>query len=185
MLPQPSSALEKALIGAEPEGYIRVFLDAGPTMATLLRAVASTGPAGSYARRVLAADSRRTPIASAARRSGRRAERPRARRAPAVAQRPERTRHRRRADGVAEHVPHPHQEHLREARRHQPAGSRRREPTNSACRAFRLRVVLQRRLNRTNATRSGHATCLGPESPRPITRRCDVGSPGPFVRSEL
>jgi LuxR family maltose regulon positive regulatory protein len=51
-------ALERALILAEPEGYVRTFLDAGPAMMILLRKAASQGSAISYARRLLAASSR-------------------------------------------------------------------------------------------------------------------------------
>ena len=40
---------------AEPEGYVRVFIDEGPPMASLLRAAAKQGTAWKYARRLLAA----------------------------------------------------------------------------------------------------------------------------------
>ena len=59
------AALEQALTLAEPEGYVRVFLDEGPSMTTLLRAAAQQGRAADYARYLLAADNsraRRTPI---------------------------------------------------------------------------------------------------------------------------
>ena len=40
---------------AEPEGYVRIFADEGPPMASLLRAAAKQGTAGNYVRRLLAA----------------------------------------------------------------------------------------------------------------------------------
>ena len=40
---------------AEPEGYVRIFTDEGPPMASLLRAVAKQGITPSYVRRLLAA----------------------------------------------------------------------------------------------------------------------------------
>jgi LuxR family maltose regulon positive regulatory protein len=49
------TALRRALTLAEPEGYVRVFLDNGPPMAVLLGAVAKQGAASSYVRRLLAA----------------------------------------------------------------------------------------------------------------------------------
>ena len=33
---------------AEPEGYVRVFIDEGPPMAALLRALAKQGTAGTW-----------------------------------------------------------------------------------------------------------------------------------------
>jgi len=50
-----ADALERALIRAEPEGCLRVFVDAAPTLIAPLRAVAPTSDAARYARRVLAA----------------------------------------------------------------------------------------------------------------------------------
>jgi LuxR family maltose regulon positive regulatory protein len=49
------SALDKALSLAEPEGYVRTFLDQGPPMAHLLYQVIERGTASPYARRLLAA----------------------------------------------------------------------------------------------------------------------------------
>jgi LuxR family transcriptional regulator, maltose regulon positive regulatory protein len=49
------TSLRRALTLAEPEGYVRIFVDEGPQMASLLRALAKDGDAGSYARRLLAA----------------------------------------------------------------------------------------------------------------------------------
>ena len=46
--------LERALALAEPEGYVRMFLDEGPPMATLLAAAAQRGTAPAYVRRLLA-----------------------------------------------------------------------------------------------------------------------------------
>jgi LuxR family maltose regulon positive regulatory protein len=47
--------LSDALTLAEPEGYLRVFLDEGSRMRDLLRTATARGLAGSYTRRVLAA----------------------------------------------------------------------------------------------------------------------------------
>ncbi|MET0764473.1 MAG: LuxR C-terminal-related transcriptional regulator [Blastococcus sp.] len=49
------AALSRALELAEPEDYVRSFVDEGPPMADLLRAIATPGPVGTYARRLLAA----------------------------------------------------------------------------------------------------------------------------------
>ena len=55
------ASLQRALTLAEPEGYVRVFVDLGPPMAALLRAAArvapgeGTGIARDYVRRLLAA----------------------------------------------------------------------------------------------------------------------------------
>ena len=49
------SALERALALAEPEGYVRVFVDEGPSMASLLRLVAKDRSAPAYVRQLLAA----------------------------------------------------------------------------------------------------------------------------------
>jgi LuxR family maltose regulon positive regulatory protein len=51
------AALQRALTLAEPEGYVRIFADEGQPMASLLRAVAKTGFAPGYVRRLLAATS--------------------------------------------------------------------------------------------------------------------------------
>ena len=54
-IPAALACLERALTLAEPEGYVRVFVDEGPPMASLLRAAAKQGIARDYARRLLAA----------------------------------------------------------------------------------------------------------------------------------
>ena len=54
-IPAALACLERALTLAEPEGYVRVFIDEGPPMASLLRAAAKQGTAWKYARRLLAA----------------------------------------------------------------------------------------------------------------------------------
>jgi LuxR family maltose regulon positive regulatory protein len=54
-MPVAVATLRRALTLAEPEGYARIFVDEGPPMAVLLRAVARQGRAGSYVRRLLAA----------------------------------------------------------------------------------------------------------------------------------
>jgi len=47
--------LTQALLLAEPEGYVRTFVDEGPALAGLLRRVAGRGVAPNYARRMLEA----------------------------------------------------------------------------------------------------------------------------------
>ncbi len=54
-IPAALASLERAMTLAEPEGYVRVFADEGPPMASLLRAAAKQGTAPSYVRRLLAA----------------------------------------------------------------------------------------------------------------------------------
>jgi LuxR family maltose regulon positive regulatory protein len=51
----PIAALERALTVAEPEGFIRIFVDEGPRMARLLYKALSRGIAPDYVRRLLAA----------------------------------------------------------------------------------------------------------------------------------
>ncbi len=55
-LPASRATLEQALTLAEPEGYVRVFLDEGPPMTALLRAAAQQGQGRDYARHLLAED---------------------------------------------------------------------------------------------------------------------------------
>ena len=45
--------LERALTLAEPEGYVRVFVDEGPRMVALLQAAAKRGIAPGYVQRLL------------------------------------------------------------------------------------------------------------------------------------
>jgi LuxR family maltose regulon positive regulatory protein len=47
-------ALDRAITLAEPDGYLRVFVDEGPPMARLLKESAKSSPARAYVRRVLA-----------------------------------------------------------------------------------------------------------------------------------
>ena len=47
--------MERALILAEPEGYVRVFIDEGAAMRELLRQAAMSDRTGAYARRLLLA----------------------------------------------------------------------------------------------------------------------------------
>jgi LuxR family maltose regulon positive regulatory protein len=54
-LPAALASLRRAVTLAEPEGYVRVFVDEGPPMATLLRAIAKQPTARTYVRRLLAA----------------------------------------------------------------------------------------------------------------------------------
>jgi LuxR family maltose regulon positive regulatory protein len=54
-IPAALASLERAVTLAEPEGYVRVFVDEGPPMAALLGAAAKQGIALNYVRRLLAA----------------------------------------------------------------------------------------------------------------------------------
>jgi LuxR family maltose regulon positive regulatory protein len=54
-LPSALASLDRALTLAEPEGYVRVFVDEGPAMADLVREAAKRGIAPTYVRRLLAA----------------------------------------------------------------------------------------------------------------------------------
>jgi LuxR family transcriptional regulator, maltose regulon positive regulatory protein len=54
-IPAALARLERAMTLAEPEGYVRVFIDEGPPMASLLRAAAKQGITPSYVRLLLAA----------------------------------------------------------------------------------------------------------------------------------
>ena len=63
-IPAALASLQRALTLAEPEGYVRIFADEGPPMASLLRAAAKQGIAPRYVRRLLAAANKtedRTP----------------------------------------------------------------------------------------------------------------------------
>ena len=66
-VPAALAALEQALTLAEPEGYVRVFIDEGPPMTALLRAAAQHGRGRDYARHLLAADSAKARPAPAQR----------------------------------------------------------------------------------------------------------------------
>ena len=54
-IPAALACLERAMTLAEPQGYVRVFTDEGPPMASLLQAAAKQGIARNYVRRLLAA----------------------------------------------------------------------------------------------------------------------------------
>jgi LuxR family maltose regulon positive regulatory protein len=56
-MPAALASLERAVSLAEPEGYARIFIDEGAPMGFLLRALASQGSAGRYARQILAISS--------------------------------------------------------------------------------------------------------------------------------
>ncbi len=54
-IPAALACLERALTLAEPEGYVRVFIDEGAPMASLLRAAAKQGATRNYVHRLLVA----------------------------------------------------------------------------------------------------------------------------------
>jgi LuxR family maltose regulon positive regulatory protein len=54
-VPAALAALHRAVTLSEPEGYVRVFVDEGPPMASLLRAAAKQGAARNHCHRLLAA----------------------------------------------------------------------------------------------------------------------------------
>jgi LuxR family maltose regulon positive regulatory protein len=54
-VPAALAALQRALTRAEPQGYVRIFVDEGPPIVSLLKAVAKQGIASRYVRRLLAA----------------------------------------------------------------------------------------------------------------------------------
>jgi LuxR family maltose regulon positive regulatory protein len=54
-VPAALAHLERALTLAEPEGYVRLFVDEGPPMASLLAAAAKRGIAPEYVRHLLTA----------------------------------------------------------------------------------------------------------------------------------
>ena len=54
-VPAALASLRRALTLAEPEGYVRIFADEGPPMASLLRVAAKQGIARNYVRLLLAA----------------------------------------------------------------------------------------------------------------------------------
>ena len=120
----PSCRLERALALAEPEGYVRIFVDEGAPMTALLEAAAERGIASTYVRRLLTAFGHAEPRTRGEPGVARTAERARARRASAARNRSRRPGHRPRARGVAQHRAESHQEHLRQARRERPSGSR-------------------------------------------------------------
>jgi len=63
--PATLRSLERALVLAEPDGYVRIFVDEGPPMATLLEVAAKHGIAPAYVAQLLEAFGRaegRTPV---------------------------------------------------------------------------------------------------------------------------
>ena len=60
-IPAALACLERAMSLAEPEGYVRVFIDEGSPTAALLKAAAKQGIARNYVRRLLAAVSETEP----------------------------------------------------------------------------------------------------------------------------
>ena len=67
-IPRGLAPLQRALTLAEPEGYVRVFVDEGEPMRDLLHHAAADGIAGAFTRRLLAAFDGPAPPASTARR---------------------------------------------------------------------------------------------------------------------
>ena len=66
-IPQALAPLERALTLAEPEGYVRMFVDEGQAMRGLLRHATAGGIASSYTRRLLSAfDEPAQPVSSPA-----------------------------------------------------------------------------------------------------------------------
>jgi len=57
-IPAALASLHRALTLAEPEGYVRIFVDEGPPVASLLRSAAKQGITPSYVRRLQAAVNR-------------------------------------------------------------------------------------------------------------------------------
>jgi LuxR family maltose regulon positive regulatory protein len=58
------TSLERATELAEPEGYVRIFVDEGPPMAALLKLAAKETRGSSYVRRLLAAAVTASPVAT-------------------------------------------------------------------------------------------------------------------------
>ena len=54
--------LARALLLAEPEGFVRVFIEQGPSMATLLRTAGAQGHSPEYVRRLLTAFGESAPL---------------------------------------------------------------------------------------------------------------------------
>ena len=126
--PQALETLAQALAQApEPESYVRLFLDEGAPMLSLLRDAEHAGVGGDQVRRLLSlgASSEAQAPDSGQRRGaagGRVVERAGAPGAQAAGQRADRAGDRPRAVRLAQHGAHPHQAHLHQARRHQPPG---------------------------------------------------------------
>ena len=65
--PSASAFLERAVTMAEPEGYVRVFTEAGPAVAVLLRTAAKQAASRDYARLLCPARAGPGPAARRAR----------------------------------------------------------------------------------------------------------------------
>ena len=123
-VPTALRLLDRAIGLAEPEGYVRVFIDEGLRMTALLKLAAKPANAPDYARRLLAAvapspgvEPRRTDADRAAQRTGARGPAP-------PRERSRRAWDRSRVERVAGHGTDPYPKHLRQARREQPSGGR-------------------------------------------------------------
>jgi LuxR family maltose regulon positive regulatory protein len=63
--PAAAATLREALVRAAPEGHVRVFVDAGPPILSLLHSAALDGPPADLARRVLDRGAGSTPVTAA------------------------------------------------------------------------------------------------------------------------
>ena len=173
--PGAVAALDRAVVLAEPEGFVRIIVDEGPAVASLLKATARDASRPAYVAHLLTALGEgpdRAPPSTGTRRATQRAG---ARRASAARDGPGRTGHRARTRGVPAHGPGPHQEHLREARRDQPPGSRPPSPGARPVVASREPVTGTR--GRSSIRPMGRRACRRPEkSPH-------VGMPAHHIRS--
>src|SRR5262249_10897756 len=66
-IPQALGPLERALPLAEPEGYVRIFVDEGEAMRALLRHAVAGGVSAAYAHRLLSSFDTTAPSSSPAR----------------------------------------------------------------------------------------------------------------------
>jgi LuxR family maltose regulon positive regulatory protein len=142
-IPAALACLERAMTLAEPEGYVRVFIDEGPPIASLLQAAAKQGIARNYVRRLLAAVSETEHDS------------------------PGRPGHRPRTDGVPEHRADSHQAHLRQARRDQPPGRGPPRPGTRPVVANPQPVTLTRRSRTTGPEQAAPADYPASAQPQP------------------
>ncbi len=115
--------LGHALTLAEPEGYIRIFVDEGPPMALLLEVAAKHGIAPNYVRHLLTAFGSAEDRTSVETGFDRATLGTGAGSASATRNRLERPRNCPRTRGIPEHHAYPHQKHLQQTRGERPSGS--------------------------------------------------------------